>query len=218
MMDKQVESVLRYLMQALEGDIPKQNPAANRGREIPVGISNRHVHLSQQDLEVLFGPRYALTKLKDLSQPGQTACKETVTIAGPKGAIEHVRILGPVRHRTQVEILAGDRFKLGISGALRISEDLANTPGITIIGPKGSVQVKEGLIVAQRHIHMLPHEAEWFGVKNGDVVDIQVNGPRGGILSNVMIRADDASALECHVDAEEANALGMSAETTVTIV
>ena len=188
------------------------------GNEIPVGISNRHIHLSQADLETLFGAGYELTKMKDLSQPGQYACKETVTIAGPKGAIEKVRILGPVRKETQIEVIVGDKYKLGVAGELRMSGDLAGTPGATLIGPKGSVQTKQGLIVAQRHIHMTLADADRLGVKNGDIVDIKVEGPRGGVMTNVAIRANDSSALECHIDTEEANAMGLTSKSTITIV
>ncbi len=188
------------------------------GNEIPVGISNRHIHLSQADLETLFGAGYELTKMKDLSQPGQYACKETVTIAGPKGAIEKVRILGPVRKETQIEVIVGDKYKLGVAGELRMSGDLAGTPGVTLIGPKGSVQTKQGLIVAQRHIHMTLADADRLGVKNGDIVDIKVEGPRGGVMTNVAIRANDSSALECHIDTEEANAMGLTSKSTITIV
>ena len=188
------------------------------GNEIPVGISNRHIHLSQADLETLFGAGYELTKMKDLSQPGQYACKETVTIAGPKGAIEKVRILGPVRKETQIEVIVGDKYKLGVAGELRMSGDLAGTPGVTLIGPKGSVQTKQGLIVAQRHIHMTLADADRLGVKNGDIVDIKVEGPRGGVMTNVAIRANDSSALECHIDTEEVNAMGLTSKSTITIV
>ena len=215
-MDRQVEAIMRCFLEALEQE--GAGPKPSGGTAIPVGVSNRHAHLSRQDLDTLFGPAYELTALKDLSQPGQTACRETVTIVGPKGAIERVRILGPVRRHTQVEILAGDRFKLGVSGALRLSDDLEGTPGVTIVGPRGSVQLREGLIVARRHIHMLPQEALRFGVRDGDAVDIQINGPRGGVLSNVIIRARQASALECHVDTEEATALGLTDQDTITIL
>lgn len=216
-MDKELKALMDYLLQALgeEGDRGAQ--AAIPEDEIPVGISNRHVHLSRADMETLFGKGYELTKLKDLSQPGQTACKETVTVVGPRGAIEKVRILGPARTQTQIEILEGDGFKLGISGKLRMSGSLEGTPGITIVGPKGSVQTREGLIVAQRHIHMLPQDAQHFGVKDGQVVDVRVNGPRGGVLSNVVIRVSYASRLECHLDTEEANAMGLTAHSTITI-
>ncbi|WP_270598831.1 phosphate propanoyltransferase [Enterococcus asini] len=184
---------------------------------IPVGISNRHIHLSQQALDKLFGPGYQLTKLKDLSQPGQYACKETVMICGPKGMIGNIRILGPVRPETQIEILQSDTFKLGIPGALRLSGDLQDTPGITIVGPRGSLEIDKGVIVAQRHIHMLPEDAGRFGVQDGEVVSIAFSGKRGGVLNNVVIRAKANSGLECHIDTEEANALGVIPGTKITI-
>ncbi|NMA87299.1 MAG: phosphate propanoyltransferase [Tissierellia bacterium] len=184
---------------------------------IPVGISNRHIHLSQKDLDTLFGSGYSLTKLKELSQIGQYACKETVTICGPKGAIEKVRILGPVRSKTQVEILAGDSFKLGLKPQTRMSGDLKGTPGITLIGPKGSVMIEEGVIVAQRHIHMNTKDAKFFGVHDGQIVSIEVDSLRGGVYNNVVIRANDNSTLECHLDIEEANAMGIDGKTKIKI-
>lgn len=185
---------------------------------IPVGISNRHIHLSQADLETLFGVGYQLTKIKDLSQPSQYACKETVTICGPKGAIENVRILGPVRSETQVEILRSDCFKLGIIAPVRMSGDLQGTPGVTIIGPKGSVILSKGVIIAQRHIHMTLEDAKRFGVTDGEQVTIQIGGFRGGTYSNVAIRANNNSALEFHVDLEEANAMLLESTSRITIV
>ncbi|MGN0710912.1 MAG: phosphate propanoyltransferase [Anaerovoracaceae bacterium] len=214
-MDK-CEAVLKLLLEAVQnGAVTAESSCSN---EIPVGVSNRHIHLSQADLDTLFGAGYQLTKIKDLSQPGQFACKETVTICGPKGAIEKVRVLGPVRSKTQVEVLTGDCFKLGAPAQARLSGDLSGTPGITVIGPRGSVQTSEGLIVAQRHIHMTPADASRLGVRDGDIVDIKVQGGRGGIYSNVAIRANDASALECHLDTEEANAMGLGSSATITIV
>ena len=214
-MDK-YEALLQLLLNAAK-EVGNNSTPCNSDGEIPVGVSNRHIHLSQEDLERIFGPGYQLTPTKDLSQPGQYACKETVTICGPKGAIEKVRVLGPVRSKTQIEILAGDCFKLGVKTQAKLSGDLAGTPGITIIGPKGSVEVKEGLIIAQRHIHMTLKDAENLGVHDGQIVSIQIEGPRGGLLSNVVIRANDSSALECHVDTEEANATEISSKTKVKI-
>ena len=185
---------------------------------IPVGISNRHVHLSQTDLTSLFGEGYQLTKIKDLSQPGQFACKETLIICGPKGAIENVRILGPVRSKSQVEILKGDCFKLGTIAPAKLSGDLCGTPGITLVGPKGSILIAEGLIVAQRHIHMTLEDAISFGVTDGELVSIQIDGLRGGIFRNVAIRANDTSSLECHIDMEEANAMDLTPKSTITII
>lgn len=216
MANENYEAVLRLLLEAVQSNTAAAG-AAQEPSGIPVGVSNRHLHLSQADLEALFGAGYQLTPIKDLSQPGQFACKETVTICGPKGAIEKVRVLGPVRSKTQVEILTGDGFKLGVSAPARLSGDLAGSPGITIIGPKGSVQIKEGLIVAQRHIHMTPQDAARYGVHDGQIVDIEIDGPRGGLYANVAVRANDASALECHVDTEEANAMNINSSTKIKI-
>lgn len=196
-------------------------PASERpGSElqIPVGISNRHVHLSQADLDALFGCGYCLTPIKDLSQLGQYACRETLTVCGPKGVIEKLRILGPVRSQTQVEILAGDCFKLGVKAEPRLSGDLAGTSGVTLVGPKGSVRTSEGVIIAKRHIHMHPSDAWQFSVRDGETVKIAVDGPRGGIFHDVSIRVTEESSLEFHLDTEEANALGVTSRTVIRIV
>ena len=214
-MDK-YDAVLKLLLEAMQANQCSIEVKEDM-YEIPLGVSNRHVHLSQADLNSLFGNGYELTNSKDLSQPGQYACKETVTICGPKGAIEKVRILGPVRSKTQVEVLTGDSFKLGVVSQARLSGDLQETPGITLIGPKGSVQTTEGLIVAQRHIHMTPQDAQRFGVHDGQSVCIEIKGPRGGIYNNVAVRANDASALECHIDTEEANAMNLNSLSKITI-
>ena len=159
-----------------------------------------------------------MTKTKDLSQPGQYACKETVTICGPKGAIEKVRVLGPVRGKTQVEILASDCFRLGVDAPIKSSGDLTGTPGdVTLVGAKGSVRLQEGLMIAQRHIHMTCEDAKRLGVQDGQHVSIAVYGTRGGVLYDTLIRANDDSVLECHLDMEEANALGADASTTIEI-
>lgn len=210
-MDK-YEAVIELIMEAMKTE------SESKESRIPVGVSNRHVHLSQEDLDTLFGQGYQLTNIKELSQPGQYACKETVTVCGPKGAIEKVRILGPVRKQTQVEILAADCFKLGTNSAPKMSGELAGTPGITLVGPKGSVQTKEGLIIAQRHIHMNLADAVKLGVHDGQTVKIQTEGIRGGIFNNVAIRVTDASSLECHLDTEEANAMGLGGSSSVTII
>lgn len=214
---EQFEEVLKLFLEAAAKEMAAE-AAASSELTVPVGISNRHVHLSQADLDALFGPGYELTKMKDLSQTGQYACKETLTVCGPKGAIEKVRILGPVRPETQVEILAGDGFKLGVRSEPRLSGELSGTPGVTLVGPKGSVQMKQGVIIAQRHIHMHPKDAEAFGVQDGQSVSIETDGIRGGILRNVLIRVTPASALECHLDTEEANAMGIGSGAVVKIV
>lgn len=208
--DTLVELLLEVIKE--EGDLKQADNL------IPVGISNRHIHLSQADLDVLFGSGYQLTKTKDLSQPKQFACQETLTVCGPKGAIERVRILGPVRRESQVEILQADCFKLGAIAPVRMSGNLQETPGITLVGPKGSVLLSKGLIIAQRHIHMTLEDAKRFGVTDGEKVIIQTGGLRGGTYSNVVIRANNTSSLECHVDTEEANAMNLSATSKITIV
>lgn len=213
----QYDALIRLLIEAVKQENSSSTSQQDKDT-IPVGVSNRHVHLSQKDLDRLFGAGYELTKLKDLSQPGQFACKETVTLCGPKGAVEKVRILGPVRKQTQVEILAGDCFKLGIRTQTRLSGDLSGTAGITLVGPKGSVQIEEGVMIAQRHIHMLPEDADCFGVHDGQNVKLEVSGQRGGILANTIVRVTDASSLECHVDTEEANALGLDSSSKVKIM
>ncbi len=211
------EEVLKLLLEAVKNKDANTESEKNSS-EIPVGVSNRHIHLSQKDLESLFGKNYQLTKFKDLSQPGQYACKETITICGPKGAIEKVRILGPTRSKTQVEVLMGDCIKLGAVPHVKLSGDLNRTSGVTLIGPKGSVQIEEGLVVAQRHIHMTPEDAKNLGVHDGEIVSIKFEDLRGGIYSNVAIRANDASKLECHIDIEEANAMGINSKSKITIV
>lgn len=214
MASKEYEVLMQALLKAVQ-EASKENAASN-ATGVPVGISNRHIHLSQADLDQLFGAGYQLTPMKELSQPGQFACKETVTICGPKGAIEKVRVLGPVRKETQIEIVAGDCFKLGVKAPAKLSGDLAGTPGITVVGPKGSVQTAQGLIVAQRHIHMAPADAQAYGVQDGQIVKIRVGGLRGGLYDNVAIRVTTSSKLECHLDTEEANAMGVAG--TVEIV
>ena len=215
MASKEYEALLGMLLEAVQSVNAQTNGPKT---EVPVGISNRHIHLSQNDLDQLFGVGYQLTPMKELSQPGQFACKETVTICGPKGAIEKIRVLGPARSKSQIEILAGDSYKLGVKAPAKLSGDLAGTPGITIVGPKGSVQTTEGLIVAQRHIHMAPQDAADFGVNDGDIVKIAVEGLRGGVYNNVAIRVTANSALECHIDTEEANAMNVGSSASVKIV
>ncbi|MDO5293667.1 MAG: phosphate propanoyltransferase [bacterium] len=174
--------------------------------KIPIGVSNRHVHLSQEDLEVLFGKGYQLTKKADLAQPGQFASNETVTVRGPKGEFKNVRILGPLRKKSQVEISLTDSFRLGVKAPIKESGDLAGTPGLSLIGPVGTIDLPQGTIVALRHIHMTPAQAQAFGVKDKDIVEVETFGDRKGILGNVLVRVSDQFALEMHVDIDEANA------------
>jgi putative phosphotransacetylase len=172
---------------------------------VPVGISNRHVHISRGDLDILFGKDYQLKKFKDLKQPGQYASKETVTIIGSKGNFENVRILGPVRNETQVEISLSDSFKLGINPPVTESGKLNDTPGIAIVGPLGKVRKDRGVIAALRHIHMPVETAKFLGLKDKEMVDVEVNGIRKSVMGNVLVRVSDKYELEIHVDTDEAN-------------
>ncbi|MEH7334395.1 phosphate propanoyltransferase [Neobacillus drentensis] len=177
-----------------------------KAKQVPIAASNRHIHLSPEHVERLFGRGYQLTKLKVLSQPNQFAAKETVTLIGPRGKIPNVRVIGPARGNTQVEVSLFDGFTLGVKPPIRNSGDLKGSESITIQGPRGQITIKEGLICAARHIHMHTSDGEAFGVADGDVVQVKVDGPRGTIFSNVLIRVSPKYKLEMHIDLDEANA------------
>jgi len=177
--------------------------------KIPVGVSNRHIHVSKGDLEILYGKGYPLTNFKDLSQPGQYAAKETVTVKGPKGQFEKVRILGPVRKESQVEISLTDSFRLVVKAPIKESGQLEQTPGIELIGPAGSVSLSHGTIVALRHIHITSQDADRMGVKDKDIVEVETAGTRRGTMGNVLVRVSDGFSLELHVDIDEANACAL---------
>ena len=187
---------------------------------VPVGVSNRHIHLTQEHVEILFGKGYQLTPFKDLSQPGQYACKEQLTIIGPSlRPIEGVRVLGPVRKSSQVEISRTDSYVLKVKPPVRESGDIANSAPITIIGPKGVVTLKEGCIIANRHIHMSLDDAAAFGLKDGDYVTVDVDGgARRTTFYDVQIRANKAFVLEMHIDTDDANAAGIGNGAKVRIV
>ena len=186
---------------------------------VPVGISNRHIHLSKADLETLFGKGYELTPVKDLSQPGQYACKEQLTIIGPSlRPIEGVRVLGPVRSASQVEISRTDSFTLKVKPPVRESGDIAGSAPITIVGPKGVVSLKEGCIIANRHIHMSEEEGAAFGLKDGDYVDVEVKGERRTTFYDVQVRVNKAFRLEMHIDTDDANAAGIGNGFKVDII
>ena len=194
--------------------------SGNADAGIPVGISNRHIHLSTQDLETLFGKGYELTPIKDLSQPGQYACKETLTLIGPSmRPIENVRVLGPVRKASQVEISLTDSFVLKVKPPVRESGDIAGSAPVTIVGPKGIVELKEGCIIANRHIHMHTSDAVKYGVKDGDYIDVDaLQGTRKTRWYGVQVRVRDDFALEMHVDTDDANAVGYKNGYKVTVV
>ncbi len=175
-------------------------------KQIPVGISARHVHVSRADLDILFGEGYQLTVKKDLSQPGQFACEELVDIVTEKASFPKVRILGPERKQTQIEVSLTDAMKLGIATPVRDSGDLKGSPGVTVVGPKGKVELKEGAIAACRHIHMTPADAAEFGVKDKEIVKVSCGGERALIFDKVLIRVNDNFKLEMHLDTDEGNA------------
>lgn len=185
---------------------------------IPVGVSGRHLHLSRAHLDALFGPGYELTKKKDLSQPGQYASEETVDIMTTKGAFTRVRILGPVRKETQIELALTDAVKLGINPPIRDSGNVAGSPGVVLVGPNGTITLDQGAIAALRHIHMTPADAERFGVKDKDIVQVECPGERGMIMGQVLVRVNDQYALEMHVDTDEGNAACLKTGDKVRIV
>jgi putative phosphotransacetylase len=176
---------------------------------LTVGVSARHVHLSPEHLQVLFGPGYELTVKNPISQPGQFAANEQVDVVGPRSTIT-MRIIGPCRGASQVEVAFTDARALGLPDVpVRLSGDIAGTPGITLRGPKGEVILKEGVIVAARHIHMTPEQAEEFGVKDRQMVKVRMGQERSLVLENVLVRVSKSAGLELHIDTDEANAAGV---------
>jgi putative phosphotransacetylase len=174
--------------------------------KVPVSISARHLHLNQGDLEALFGRGYELTLNRYISQPGQFASNERVTLISEKGRIENVRVLGPLRSKTQIELSKSDARVLGIKPVVRSSGDLNHTPGVILEGPRGRIVLKEGVIIPDRHIHMTPRDAENYGVEDGQKVSVKVDGTKGGILSDITIRVNPRYKLDFHIDTDDANA------------
>lgn len=211
-MNIDIQAVTEAVLKAVNAEL---NSAKG---DIPVGVSNRHIHLSAQDVEKLFGAGYELTPLKDLSQPGQYACKETLTIIGPSlRPIENVRVLGPVRKNSQVEISRTDSFTLKVKPPVRESGDIAGSAPITVVGPKGTVELKEGCIIANRHIHMSVEDGVKYGVKDGDYVTVDAFGERKTRFYDVQVRVSDKFKLEMHLDTDDANAAGLNGKSFVKI-
>lgn len=177
--------------------------------QVLVETSARHVHVTEETLETLFGKGAKLTKKKDLSQPGQFASEERVTVVGPKKSLANVSILGPCRSADQVELSATDARSIGLPIMIRESGDIAGTPGCKLVGPCGEVEIKEGVIVAKRHIHLVPETAEKLGVKNKDIVWVKLETPeRKAVLGDVVIRVSEKFADAMHIDTDESNAIG----------
>jgi putative phosphotransacetylase len=210
----QLETLVKELMTRM-GSTPTEE---DQELGISVGISNRHIHLCQEDVEALFGSGYQLTIKKWLKQPGQYATAETVTIVGPKGSLANVRVLGPTREKSQLEISKTDSFALGVKAPINESGDLTHAGAVCVLGPKGMVTLKQNVIVAKRHIHMSPMDAAKFNVVNKQLVAIKTSGEREMIFMDTVIRVDDNFRLECHLDTDEANAASLKNGSKVTII
>lgn len=196
-MNAQMNAIVDEVIQALKEKV-----------FIPVEASGRHIHLSKEHIETLFGKGYHLTPIKDLSQPGQYACKERVTITGSKGSMKNVIVLGPPRKDTQVEISLTDALILGVPSPIRQSGDIKDTPGIQVSHEERHVQLTTGLIVAKRHIHMTPEDGIKFNVTDGEVVKVKVFGTRPLIFDDVIVRINPSFRTAMHIDYDEANACG----------
>jgi putative phosphotransacetylase len=178
-------------------------------KQVPIGISARHIHLSRDHIDILFGKGYELTVLKDLSQPGQFAANETVSVQGPKGRMDKIRILGPARSLTQLEISRTDSFPLGVQPPVRESGKIEGTPGIRVFGPAGDVELDRGVIIAARHIHFHTSDAEKWGIRDKQLLKVKTNGDRPVIFEDVLARVSDNYALDFHIDTDEGNAAGV---------
>ncbi|SLM86213.1 Ethanolamine utilization protein similar to PduL [Vagococcus fluvialis bH819] len=187
-------------------------------RDFEVEASGRHVHLSRKDIDTLFGKGYQLTKLKDLSQPGQFACKERINLVGPKGVLKNVVILGPERKESQAEISGTDALTLGVKVPVRESGDIVGTPGILLMSGMTSLQLSKGLIIAKRHVHLTEEDAWRFKVKQGEIVQVKIDGERPLIFDDVVIRVSPKFATYMHIDYDEANACGFKKGTRGTII
>ena len=209
-----VALITKMVLEAIE----QQKSSAENGYLVPVGVSARHIHLTQEHVEILFGKGYQLTKKKEL-MGGQYASNEQVTIVGLKlRAIENVRILGPVRKKSQVEISATDAIRLGVKAPIRESGNVKGSAPIAVVGPKGVIYLEEGCIIAKRHIHMAPKDAMAAGVADGQTVSVKADNERGTVFNHVQIRVDESFTLEMHIDTDEANAAKIATGQTVTII
>jgi putative phosphotransacetylase len=215
---KLVEEIVRQVMAVKTAQKSEDRVKNEELPIIPVGVSARHLHLSRKDMDTLFGKGSELTPIKEL-MGGQFAAKEQVTILGPSlRPIEKVRVLGPLRKQTQVEISCTDAFVLKVKPPVRPSGEIAGSAGVTIVGPKGVVKLEEGCIIANRHIHMAPADALRYGVKDGEYVNVLAEGERRTMLYGVQIRVSPQYTLEMHIDTDDANAIGFQGKTEVTML
>ncbi|MBS1858121.1 MAG: phosphate propanoyltransferase [Acidobacteria bacterium] len=200
-----IEEIVREVVRARAGAPSGKTPPVLR-----VDASARHCHLCREDLDILFGKGYELTVFRELYQKGNYAANETVTIIGPRSRlISNLRILGPLRKQSQVELAFTDAIMLGIDAPIRLSGDIAGTPGCFLMGPKGMCELKEGVIRAAIHVHMSPDEAGYYGVKHKDMMKLRVGGDAGLTFNRVQVRIDPATRLNVHMDTDEANACGL---------
>lgn len=188
------------------------------GYEVKIGLSNKHLHLSQEHIEALFGKGHELTPTKDLVQPGQFACEEKVDIVGPKKTLTGIRVLGPARKETQVELALTDARTIGIKAPVRESGKLEDTPGCKLVGPCGEVELDHGVIAALRHVHLSAAQAEEAGVKDKDVISIKIGGERGLVFDNVLVRAGEGHEREVHLDTDEGNAAGCGPDAVCELI
>ncbi|HCQ89813.1 MULTISPECIES: ethanolamine utilization phosphate acetyltransferase EutD [unclassified Clostridium] len=199
-------------------EVVKRLQGGEEDNTVLVEASGRHVHLSQKDVDSLFGKGYQLTNKRELSQPGQYLCEEKVTLIGPKGTLQNVSVLGPVRGNTQVELSKSDAVSIGLNAPVRMSGDIKGTPSIILATPKSVLRIEEGVIAAKRHIHITPEDAAKFGVKDQEEIKIKVGGERGLIFENVAVRVSSKFQTAIHLDYDEANACGFTKGLRATIV
>ncbi len=187
--------------------------------DIPVGVSNRHCHLTEEHFKILFGAGAAPKKVKDIKQPGFYAAEEMIDVQGPKGVVKKVRLVAPYRAHTQIELAVTDAMAIGIKPPVRESGDVKGSAGATLIGPAGKVDIQEGVIIAQRHVHFSPSEAKAAGMTSGEVVRVRCGEPgaRSTVFEDVVVRVSDKYSLEFHVDTDEANAAGIKTGDVVHI-
>lgn len=186
--------------------------------QVPVGVSMRHIHLSRREVDALFGRTYQLTPLRPLSQPGQFACQECLDVIGPKGVLHRVRILGPERPEAQVELAQTDCRTIGVQAPVRPSGRVEGTPGVLLQGPRGVLSLSQGVIIADRHLHMSTAQAQAFGLSDGDVVRVEVGGGKPGVLDGVLVRAGGKYELDLHLDTDDANAFQLKQGQLVTVL
>lgn len=211
----QIEHIAREVIRQIQS---ASQPVGQEARAV-VGVSVRHVHLTRDTVAALFGPGHEIQKMRDLYQPGQFAAKETVTVVGPRmRAIERVRVLGPLRNHTQVELSRTDGFTLGQELPVRGSGDITGTPSATLVGPYGAITLREGAIRADRHVHMSPEEAAQFRFQNGEIVKGVVLGDKELVFGRVRIRVTSGFKMEFHIDTDDANAADLSCGDEVVLV